>query len=380
MAVATACNDGEPQQQVVGLGCSNSVTRGQSPFPWTLSVDINQAIFAGQPFDVTFDGVGFFPELFLDIAQTTITGGVKTAELLGFVSTVQVRSGATGPDVELPLDISSVVPGLTRFCTFPTTTTCTQDADCIVAPCNAPLIVADVPITEDCCAAGGGCECDDLGKTSQCQATGTVGDFDDGWCVTGPLIVELQEVFADTYTATNESEVLFGWAERNVPDYFICPGQAGDDEPGGSGTPDTRCASNDSAEPAAPDGTLAIPYASNLNPVEPIGIRVAIPPNSATPLAVAIQCGQGIDGGRCGPGTGVAPITTPGCLTDADCTVAPNTTCMGAGGACVGGADAGDPCYTDGNCTSGVCDFTVTADNDVILVAPDDALISCPIN
>ncbi|MBW2222908.1 MAG: hypothetical protein JRF54_01600, partial [Deltaproteobacteria bacterium] len=184
-------NDLTPQSGTVQLGCTNSVTTGQSPFPYTLIVDVQEAIFASTPFTANLDGVGFFPEFFLDAAQGVVPGGVNQAILEDMISTVQVRSGATGPEVGLLVDVGALVPGPTQFCTFPTSTQCTADSECTVPPCLPPVNLATIPNSTDCSVGG---VCDLLGKNaSQCLLN--------GFCVTGPLIIDLQEQTSIAYTA-----------------------------------------------------------------------------------------------------------------------------------------------------------------------------------
>jgi hypothetical protein len=300
------------QSATVGQGCTNSVTTAQSPFPYTLSVNNVPAVIGGAPFTADLDGIGIFPEFFLDAAQGVVPGGVDQAILEDLLATVQVRSGATGPDVGLTADIGALVPGPTSFCTYPPSTVCTVDGDCIVPPCQPPVNLATIPNSTDCSVGG---VCDLLGKNaSQCLLN--------GFCVTGDLVIELQEQTGIAYTAAATGPVLWGWGDTGVANLLTCPDVAS-----------TECG----VAPGRIDGCYDLPNAVFSNPlvVPGSGIRV----NVAGALFVAIECAGGSDGGQCASGEG--------CLVDGDCATAP---CTGVG-----------------------------VDDDIICPTPDSALIACPV-
>ena len=305
------------QVGIVGVACTNSVTAAQSPFPFTLEVDVPEPVISGAPFNASFDGIGVFPEFFLDAAQGVVPGGVSTAELVDIVATVQVRSGATGADVPLGADTSSLTPGAVLTCDIPAGQVCLVDLDCAggFGNCNIPVVLAELPTSTDCGVAG---TCDLLGKTgagSQCALN--------GFCITGDLIIEFLDSGPQPFTATGASggSVLFGWSDgvgagtTPVPGLVLCPASA------------PNC-----TDPFMPDGCYDLPAAVFSDPTAPIGIRV-----NASGLFVPIQCAQAEPGGICASGEG--------CLVDADCGLAP-------------------------------CVITT----DVACPTPDAALITCPIN
>ena len=332
------CNvaQGGPQVGVVQVGCTNSLTDAQSPFPFSLSVDAPVAIVGGGVFSVTLGGIGVFPQFFLDAAQGSVPGGVKLAELVDFVSTVEVRSGASGPDVPLGLDLATLNPGALRFCNFPADLICTANGDCLGGVCNPPKIFQEVPNLDGVPNSPGGCSNDNgvdgpgsqLPPDCDCSGCAALGVTEEGqcttngFCVTGPILVAF-EAQPGNYTAGASGEVLWGWSDVAA----LCPG--------------ATC-----TEAWMIDGCLDIPppgatRPTFLSPAEPIGIRVKVPG-----LNIPIQCSMGNDGGECelaNAGTGV------GCLTDAEC---------GTGETCVG----------------------VGVDDDIICPTPDSDLISCPIN
>ena len=330
IAVAQACGS---QTKTVSVGCTNNVTEAQSPFPYELTVDVASAITGGGAFSASLDGVGFFPEFFLDAAQGVVCGGLRVAELVDFVSTVQVRSGATGADVPLGIDLSSLDPGPTRFCNFPSDQVCTAGTECIGGVCEPPVTLQTLPVLEGTPNSPGGCDAD----TSACPTPGPPTDCDcsacdalggakiaqcadNGFCQNGSLVIQMQEQVGN-YTAAASGTVLFGWSDQGVPDLFICP--AGSD-----------CGSLEGRV----DDCYQLPPASFSNDTAPIGIRV-----NAGGLAVPIQCAMAEDGGTC------STTATQGCLVNGDCPG--GETCVGVG-----------------------------ADDDVVCPTPDERLIACPIN
>ena len=327
LAPLDSCNfvqtgsDAMPQTQTVIMGCAWNITNGQFPFPWELTVSVPAAITGDEMFTADFDGVAVFPKPFLDILQQIVPGGVATMEIVDLAATVQIRSGATGPDVLLGIDPAAVVPGLTSFCTYPPDQTCTVDGDCIVPPCKDPVLIAGVPRSEDCTTGG---VCSDLGQGfgdgagAQCNITNPP-----EFCVTGDLLLPMLEA-SGTFTADASGDVLFGWADQGVPGLVTCP----------SATPDCQ-------ESIMPDGSYDLPPAIYSNPTPPNGIRT----NLAGALFVPFTCAMGEQGGICS-------ATFQGCLVDADCP----------------GGETCDPV------------FGGLEGNAVIMPTLDANLISCPIN
>jgi hypothetical protein len=290
----------------VQIGCTNGVTSAQSPFPNQLTVEVNEPVFGGAPFQADVSGIGAFPQFFLDAAQSTVPGGVRSAIVEGFNATVAAYNGSG--TILLQADPSQVTPGLTQFCTYPGSTVCTSDGDCTVPPCKTAVLVIDVPIAEDC-GAGGVCE--GLGQgfadgpAAQCNITDAP-----EFCVTGDLAVPL---FApggpQALTAGASGEVVFNWAEDSVT--VTCPATTGQ-APG--------CINGDAG--TVPDGAFILPASIYGDPVgtpASVGLN-GIRLNVAGALFVALQCHPGQDGGQCASGEG--------CLVDGDCATAP---CTGIG-------------------------------------------------
>jgi hypothetical protein len=202
-------------------------------------------------------GTATFPESFLDAAQALLMGGLRQAELADLQYIVQVRSGATGPDVALGPDVANLTPGEVLTCDIPAGTPCTVNDDCAggFGNCNVTLILVDVPVSEDCAPGG---LCDTLGKAgapdSQCGVN--------GFCVTGDLDVPLTSE-DQAYTADATGPVLFGWAETGL----------------GNNTYD--------------EGTMlyTIPKPNALEPIEQ-GLKVD------AGLVVSVECVQGVDAGE----------------------------------------------------------------------------------
>ena len=163
-------SDTTPQSQVVSVGCTNNVTTGAVAVPLHPRSDVPTPIFGGGAFSADLDGIGFFPEFFLDAAQGVVCGGLRQAQLVDFVSTVQVRSGATGADVPLGIDIATLVPGPVSFCNFPTDQICTVGSDCLGGICEAPILIQDLPVLDGTPLSPGGCDAD----TSNCPVPGPV--------------------------------------------------------------------------------------------------------------------------------------------------------------------------------------------------------------
>ena len=304
--IADAPDDcGSSGDVTVQIGCTNGVTDAQSPFPNTMNITVNEPVLANQPFTVDASGIGAFPKFFLDAAQSTVPGGVRAAIIEGFNATIEPASGGTG-SVLLQADPSGITPGLVQFCQYPASRVCTANADCIVPPCNIPVLVAEVPISEDC-GAGGFCEGlgqgDADGPAAQCNITDPP-----SFCVASDLLIPLfapggPEVFT---AGAGPGNVAFNWAVD--PRTATCPD---------AGEP--RCASSGGT---LPDGSLVLPPSIYGNPVDnpaSVGLN-GIRLNVAGALFVALQCSAGQDGGECASGEG--------CLSDADCAAAP---CTGVG-------------------------------------------------
>jgi hypothetical protein len=295
-------NEWTTQSQVVTVACTNGVSAPpQEVMPYELTVRAT-SIDGGaspQPFTAEFGGVALFPELLVSAAQGAVPGGVRSAIIEGLKATTSVRSGATGPDVELGPDLAAIVPGPTQFCLYPPTTVCTVDTDCIVSPCKPPDLVIDLPLAEDC---GPGGFCEGIGQgfadgpTAQCNITGPP-----EFCVSGDLRIPLG-VDARIYTPDASGSVLFGWVDQNVPGVVTCPAAA----------PDCQ-------ESYMPDGCYDLPPAiygdpiNNPSSIGPLGMRL----NISGALFVSVECVGATAGGICASGEG--------CIVDADCATAPCT-------------------------------------------------------
>jgi hypothetical protein len=285
------------------------VTTAQSPFPNQMTVTVNEPVFSGAAFTADISGIGAFPKFFLDAAQSTVPGGVRSAIIEGFNTTATAENG-TG-NILLQADPSGITPGLVQFCQYPSSTVCTVDGDCIVPPCNTPVLVAEVPISEDC-ASGGFCSTlgqgPDDGPTAQCNITDPP-----EFCVTGDLLVPL---FAPggpgPMTAGAAGQVKFNWIVDPVT--IICPDAT---------TQDPQCINPNAG--IVPDGAYILPPSIYGDPVgDPASVGLnGIRLNVAGALFVALQCSGGQDGGAC------SVTTDQGCLVDGDCPAA--ETCIGVG-------------------------------------------------
>jgi hypothetical protein len=316
--------------QLVTVGCTNGVTDAQDIQPYEMTVRTTPIEGGVAPRDFTAEvgGAGVFPKFFLDAAQTVVPGGLRSAIIEGFTATVSVRSGATGPDVQLGIDESAVVPGRMSFCAYPPDEPCTVDTDCEIVPlCQPPVLLIDLPIAEDC---GPGGVCEGLGQgfadgpSAQCNITSPP-----EFCVTGDLLLPMAAEIG-VYTPRSSGDVIFGWAED--PATEVC---------GTSG--DGRCATNGGT---IPDGGLILPpsiYGLPLNVPTSVGLS-GIRLNFGGALFVALQCSAGSDGG-----------------------------------ACVAGANAGLACASDSDCPGSTC-AGVGVNDDIIVPSPDSALISFPID
>lgn len=302
------CNAGAPHSKTVTVGCAiGGFPADQWVIPFELSVD-PEPIQGGQAFAADIGGTAMMSEFVLDLVQTVaFTGGTTQFELADLAATVQVRSGATGPDVTLLVDASALVPGPTRFCQLPYDQVCTVDSDCLVPPCRPPVNMVDIPVSTDCAPGG---LCDGLGKAtgpdSQCGRN--------GFCVAGPLPLPLLTQSATYVADPSGGEVLWGWADQGVPGLVLCPDA---NEP--------RCVGSGGT---LPDGTYALPAGLPSDPAAPVGIRT----NVDDGFLFAEQCAMGtqsVDGGGAPIPNVVEPtpdadlvaclVHPPACLVNSDC-------------------------------------------------------------
>jgi hypothetical protein len=316
--VACVAGSCQPSQtKTIPVACTNGVTAGQDALPFELTV-ATTPIDGGtspQPFTAQFGGAGTFPRWPLDAVQAVVPGGARSAIIEGLTATVSVRSGATGPDVELGPDEAAIVPGPTQFCILPQDTVCDPandvdpndptlgNTDCLGgAPgivCLDPVLVIDLPISEDC-GPGGFCEgighgfAD--GPAAQCNNTDPP-----EYCITGDLRIPLG-LDAGIYTPDSSGAVLFGWVDQAVPGLVTCPAAA----------PDCQ-------ESFMPDGCYDLPAAIYGDPIGnpasigPIGTRL----NVGGAFFLALECAGATAGGICASGEG--------CIVGADCATAPCT-------------------------------------------------------
>jgi len=190
---------------------SNSVNETPLRVDWKLTVN-PVPIESGGPFSAALDGEAVFSESFLDDAQTVFEGGVTEVNFVGLNATVQVRSGATGPDVTLTLD-----PDEYGYTCRETKTECDPENDLPSIPgqrgnpdcppennLNPCGRFVALPTSTDCAPGGA---CDARNKTSQCS--------DNRFCIIGDLSLQLKRDLGQ-YTASSEEEVLFGWADEST--------------------------------------------------------------------------------------------------------------------------------------------------------------------
>jgi hypothetical protein len=309
----------------ITVGCSNNVTGDVSILTFTLDVG-PMAVQPGLPFSTPLDGVGAFTESFLDAAQAVVPGGVKLAQLFDLAATVAVRSGATGADVVLAADTSS----LQDLCQLtPTPCDPTQDNSDGSNPGCIPVGTfnlcqtgfATIPIINGTPNSAGGCTQPTVGTPvpdcdcSACEALDSPGcrpgDPDvpcikgdqcalNGYCVNGDLNIEM-EAGTGNYTAPSlGSTMLFGWFD-------------------GLATPVTP-------------SLLVLPPAVFANPTPPVGLRV-----SAGGLFVALQCLMAEDSGSASAGLAT-------CLTGGRVGLPCDAPSDNSNNACNDGTDAGLAC------------------------------------
>lgn len=304
-----ACHGGAPKSELVTVACRVSSIPDGDPWvlPYELTIDPGP-ILADHSFTAEVGGTAVMSDYMLDLFQSpAFDDGTTQFELADFAATVQVRSGATGPDVELRVDVSALTPGLTRFCQLPYGQVCADDSECLVPPCLPPVTLVDIPTSADCAPGG---ICDALGKAngpdSQCARN--------GFCATGPLLLPLLSQSVAYRADSSASEVLWGWADQDVPGLVICPDPS---EPG--------CASNGGT---VPDGAYALPEGVLVDPAGPIGTRTFVD----NAFFFAEQCAmatQSEDGGGAPipnvfeptPDTDLLSCTVhpPACFLNSDC-------------------------------------------------------------
>lgn len=250
------CDVSAPEcTKAITLGCTNNVTADVSILPVELTVTPDPVI-GGSTVAVNYDGAWEFPEVYLDGAQPLAPGGVTIVDVVDLQATVHVRSGATGADVTL---IPEPIP---YACTLDTGVSCDPandqpsipglrpNTDCVPTgtfnPCGR---FVSVPTSIDC-GPGGLCETLGLDKFSQCAAN--------GFCVTGPLSIPLEDV--DTSINTDVSgAVLFGWDDQST------------------------------GATVNPDGTWSLPFSLYTDPLGPNGLKVV-----QAGLAVSLECTMGV--------------------------------------------------------------------------------------
>ncbi len=268
--------DSTPQTKTITLACTNNVTPDAPIFlPFDLTVTPS---VSGPDISAVLGGVVELSEWWLDVPQGVVPGGVTQANVLDIAATVHVRSGATGADVTLT---TAPIPSV---CLIPSGASCDPandgpsvpgarpNTDCIPTgtfnPCmaNVPL-----PISTDCSPGG---TCDLLGKAFGGYGSGYGQCENNGFCISGPLLLPLVAQVA-SYTPDGSGTVFFGW--------------------------------DDTATGASlnGDGTWALPPSAFADPTGPNGIRV-----NMQGLALGLECTMAVDSG--GPtGVGVPDASSP---------------------------------------------------------------------
>ncbi|MDH3726444.1 MAG: hypothetical protein OER77_02850, partial [Myxococcales bacterium] len=253
---------------------------------------------APDDFTASFSGAVRFPKLFLAAASNNVPGGLQQGVIDEVSATVQVRSGATGPDVVLHEDLDAIVPGPTHLCLLPEGQVCDPandvdpndpsagNTDCLggVLPCQPEVTLIDFPTSTDC-GAGGVCDLIGEGFANPSSACSY-----NGFCFPEDLLIPLAPA-TGVFTPDSSGDILFGWADQNVPDLVLCPAAA------------PAC-----AEAFHPDGSYDLPEAVYMNPSAPTGLRTY-----TAGLFIPLQCAMAEPGGVC---TGQPDL---GCLTDSDC-------------------------------------------------------------
>lgn len=241
------------------VACANSLTNDNSILDWELVVD-PKPIVAGETFSASLDGKAIFGESFLDEAQKLIRGGVREVDLIDLNATVQVRSGAVGDDVTLTVDSSY------EYECFIGKAECDPangNADCDqtggLNPCGRYILL---PISSDCGSDG---MCAELGKTgpnSQCD----LNDF----CITGDLVLPLEEQTGRYTASATEAYVLIGWADQTT--------------------------GFELRESGPNEGTWILTMPSFADEPGPVSLRISV-----GGIPIALECTMGVDSrGPCG--------------------------------------------------------------------------------
>ena len=261
--------DLDPSQctKTITVGCANNVTTDVSMLDFELTVTPGAPVIGNTIVPVSYDGVMMFPEPYLDGAQTAL-GGALSGDLIDAQATVHVRSGGTAADVTLT---KPVLPGTCNIdqasCDLandgPSVPGQRPNTDCVpVGAFNPCQHIVMFPTSADCTPGG---VCDLLGKgpgTPQCD--------NNGFCVTGPLPIPLQDVNT-TFTADASGVVLFGYDDQS-----------------------TGATLN-------PDGTWNLPPAVFTSPTGPNGVKI-----NSQGLSVSLECTMAVDSN--GPHGPVPPV------------------------------------------------------------------------
>ena len=243
--------------------CNNNALPQQSIIPITLDIG-PIAGNVGGTFTATLGGLLTFPESFLDVAQTVVTGGVQQADLIAAQVTVSPRSGVTGANVAVPA-------------VFPAGACLITGTACSVANNIGPF------------GSGGNSDCSPVGSFNPCRRLVTVPTDSslanclaldppgcipgtdctksdqhtlNGFCVTGPLPIPLDPQVGNYTAGSSGQTMLFGWQDVGVPGTTVVGGVV----------------------------TIGTPVFSN--PTGPNGLKV-----NASGLAVAIECIMAVETG-----------------------------------------------------------------------------------
>lgn len=188
----------EASSTVVPMACRSNAIPVYLEESFELTVDPQGVVVPNFEFTVDLGAVATVNEVYLDVFQDILVGGLEELLIVGIQSTVAVRSGAVGPDVTL----TRSQPYAAGRCSI-TARACTDDSDCVVdgGVCYEVVPLPTVDGTGDGCAA-----CDALGDNKSMQCA------NNGFCIDGHLRIPLDSGIG-TFTASDSSEVLFGWAE-----------------------------------------------------------------------------------------------------------------------------------------------------------------------
>jgi hypothetical protein len=194
---------------------------------WDLTVDPGP-IVGGQAFGAVLSGLARFDEPLLDAAQGQVPGGYKKSRVFALQATVHVRSGVAAQPTDVILMPEAIQPTCKYDSDgnmgpddgpFPTCSEAHDNPDGSNADCTGlggvpdaenvcgEFVTVTIP-TSNNCAPGGLCE--SKGKTgpgSQCALN--------GFCVSGPLELELQATY-EGYLAADSGRVLFGWDDQST--------------------------------------------------------------------------------------------------------------------------------------------------------------------